>query len=560
MLSYSGKYGLRGQIAKPNRPTSDRPVTTTHDKGGKIRIKKGMVRAGAVAAGHPETAGAAAAVLRDGGNAFDAALAAMCVACVAEPVLASLGGGGFMMAQRAGEAPTLYDFFPQTPKNSRPAADIDFFPITADFGPAQQEFHIGMGSMATPGMARGISKIQKDLGSMPLDRIVESACALARNGVKVNALQAYVFGVVEVIYTHNADCLRAYGSAQNPEKTVRAGENLAFPEMADTFDALAREGDDVFYRGDIAAALVADSRTRGGLLEAADLQAYRVERRRPLETDFSGATIYANPPPSVGGLLIAFGLELLRNGAFDGLEFGSPGHIEHLARVMAATQTARVENKLHKMAAETAAVEFLNPELIDAYRRDVFGHPAATRGTTHISVIDAAGNAAGVTVTNGEGAAYIIPGTGVMMNNMLGEEDINPQGFHHWPSDVRLSSMMAPSIVRHRDGWAQVMGSGGSNRIRTAMLQVMVNQLAFGMDPERAVTAPRLHVEGDLASVEAGFSAKAMQALETVCPRVERWDEINFFFGGAHCVRFDPRSGDFDGVGDSRRGGVFVTA
>ena len=521
-------------------------------------INRGMTGRGAVAAGHPETAGAAADVLRDGGNAFDAALAAMCVACVTEPVLASLGGGGFLTAHPAGGSPVVYDFFPQTPINSRPEADIDFFPITADFGPAQQEFHIGMGSMATPGMVRGLTRIQKDLGSMPLSRIVESVVNLARNGVEVNRLQAYVLGVVEVICTHNEDCLRAYGSSRVPGKTAQAGEVLTFPEMADTFEALAREGEDLFYRGDIAATLVADSQTRGGLLEAADLDAYQVELRHPLKSAFAGATIYTNPPPSVGGMLIAFGSELLKNGVLEGLEFGSAAYLERLARVMTNTQKARIESKLHEMAPENAARDFLRPELVDAYRGGVLGHPAATRGTTHISVIDAAGNAAGVTVTNGEGAAYIIPGTGIMMNNMLGEEDINPQGFHRWPRDVRLSSMMAPSIVQHDNGWTQVMGSGGSNRIRTAMLQVLVNQLAFGMNPAQAVNAPRIHVEGDLVSVEAGFESAAVDTLERVCPRVERWDEINFFYGGAHCVRFDPRDRTFDGVGDPRRGGVFV--
>ncbi|MBL6945815.1 MAG: gamma-glutamyltransferase [Rhodospirillales bacterium] len=519
-----------------------------------------MTGAGAIAAGHPETAGAAAAVLRDGGNAFDAALAAMCVACVAEPVLASLGGGGFFIARPAGGAPVLYDFFPQTPMVARSQEDIDFFPILADFGPAQQEFHIGMGSMATPGMVRGLSRIQKDLGSMALHRIVEPAAELARNGVEVNSLQAYVLGVVEVIYTRNADCLRAYGSTQAPGKPAQAGETLSFPELADTFEALAREGDDLFYRGDIAKALVADSIARGGLLTAGDLEAYRVEVRQPLATVFAGAKVFTNPPPSVGGILIAFGLELLKNGAVEGLEFGSPQYLERLARVMAGTQKARIEGRLHEMAPETAETQFLRPDFIDAYRRDVLGRRTATRGTTHISVIDAAGNAAGVTVTNGEGAAYIIPGTGVMMNNMLGEEDINPHGFHSWPKNARLSSMMAPSLIEHEDGWTQVMGSGGSNRIRTAMLQVLVNQLAFGMEPDRAVKAPRIHVEGDLVSVETGFEMEAVTALTNICPRVERWDAINFFFGGAHSVRFDPHEGIFDGVGDPRRGGVFQIA
>lgn len=516
-----------------------------------------MSQAGAIAAGHPETASAAAEVLRDGGNAFDAALAAMCVACVAEPVLASLGGGGFLMAQPAQGHPVVYDFFPQTPKISKLPSEVDFFPILADFGTAQQEFHIGMGSMAVPGMVRGMARIQRDLGSMPLTRIVEPAVALARAGVEVNVLQAYVLDVVRVIYTHNGQCRRAYGSRREPGRPALTGEVLAFPELADTFEALAREGDDLFYHGEIARALIADCESGGGLLRAADLEGYRVELRSPLEVGFGDARVFTNPPPSLGGLLIAFGLELLAEGGAEGLSFGSAAHLERLVRVMIETQKARVEARLHELESEEAA-EFLRPDFVRRYRDEVLGRPAAIRGTTQISVIDRRGNAASITVTNGEGAAYLIPGTGVMMNNMLGEEDINPHGFHRWPADTRISSMMAPSLIHHADGAVEVTGSGGSNRIRTAMLQVLLNELVFGMGPRDAVNAPRLHVEGDRLSIEPGFDSDAVATLEPLVSDVERWDGINFFFGGAHCVRFDSRTETFTGAGDPRRGGVFM--
>jgi len=516
-----------------------------------------MTQAGAIAAGHPETANAAAEILLDGGNAFDAALAALCAACVAEPVLASLGGGGFLTARPAQGAPVVYDFFPQTPQTPMPLAEIDFVPVLADFGTAQQEFHIGLGAMAVPGVVRGMARIHRDLGSLPLARIVEPAAALARAGVEVNALQAYVFDVVRVIYSHTADCLRHYGSRKRPGRPALEGEVLRAPELADTLEALAREGEDLFYRGEIAYRLAADCLSGGGLLRPGDLADYRVEVRRPLEAEFNGARVFTNPPPSMGGLLVAFGLELMAAGGTEGFVFGSRDYLERLALVMEATQAARLEAKLHEGETAAAAETFLRPDFVRRFWQEVAARPRAIRGTTQISVIDRQGNAASLTVTNGEGSAYLIPGTGVMMNNMLGEDDINPHGFHSWPPDTRLASMMAPSLVRWGDGTVEATGSGGSARIRTAMLQVLLNELLFGMDPDAAVNAPRIHTDDGVLKAEAGFDDSVLRELAAHFSGLERWDGLNFYFGGAHGVRYDASRGTFSGAGDSRRGGVY---
>jgi gamma-glutamyltranspeptidase/glutathione hydrolase len=183
----------------------------------------------------------------------------------------------------------------------------------------------------------------------------------------------------------------------------------------------------------------------------------------------------------------------------------------------------------------------------------------ARRGTTHISIIDAAGNAAGLTLSNGEGSGYVVPGTGIMLNNVLGEEDINPHGFHLWPQDVRISSMMTPTLVIDKDGGLTTLGSGGSNRIRTAILQVLLNRLVFAMPLEDAVNAPRLHVEGDKASIEPGYDEGAVDGLASAFPTVDRWPQSNMFFGGVHAVHRNGRGG-FDGAGDARRGGAVALA
>ncbi|MBL6932109.1 MAG: gamma-glutamyltransferase [Rhodospirillales bacterium] len=510
-----------------------------------------MKKKGVIAAGHEETAKAAQIILEEGGNAFDAVLGALCTACVAEPVLASLGGGGFLLAHPAasGGKTLLYDFFVQTPKHRRPLDEVDFFPIMADFGEAQQEFHIGLGSMATPGVVKGMFAAHKDLSSMPMARIVEPAIKLAREGVAVNRLQGYIFSIVEKIYISNDISLKAYGDPSRPGELVREGDTLAFPAFVNTLDSLAREGQDLFYRGEIAQSIAADCQQGGGYLRREDFEAYQLERRKPLELSYGDARILTNPPPSTGGILVAFALALLQGSDHAVEGFGSAAHLKKLANAMMLTNEARVESHLE-------VDTLLDPVFMDMYRSRIQGHPHARRGTTHISIIDADGNAASLTLSNGEGAAYIAPGTGIMINNMLGEEDINPHGFNQWPKDIRMCSMMAPSLIRRLNGEIMALGSGGSNRIRTAILQVILNLIDFRMPLTAAVESPRMHFEDGLLSIESGFPETGLATLQNHVDKIKSWSGQNLFFGGVHAVRFDPANGELEGVGDPRRGGV----
>jgi gamma-glutamyltranspeptidase/glutathione hydrolase len=516
-----------------------------------------MTIKGAIAAGHAQTVRAAAIILDEGGNAFDAVLAATFAACVVEPVLSSLGGGGFLMAGPAGGGePVLYDFFSQTPKRRDPGGELDFHPITADFGSVTQEFHIGMASIATPGTCKGLFQVHRDLCTMPMGRLAEPALALARKGFTVNRLQAYLFQVVGPIYMHSDASRAIFASSANPGETMGEGETMTNPDFADTLDALTREGEDLFYRGEIAAAINRDCRTGGGLLGRDDFESYRVAKRRPLVLDYRGARLYTNPAPSTGGLLIAFALELLKDLDLRASRFGSADHLETLVAVMDLTNRARVESGLREGVSGGAVETLLNADFLADYKARVLGRPRAERGTTHISIIDAAGNAASLTLSNGEGAGYIAPGTGIMLNNMLGEEDINPAGFHQGEADTRLSSMMAPTLAFEGERALMALGSGGSNRIRTAILQVLVNLLDFSMSVEDAVAAPRLHFEGGMLNYETGFADGDIARLIRERPDHKRWDERNLFFGGVHVARYDRTGNGFTGAGDPRRGGA----
>jgi gamma-glutamyltranspeptidase/glutathione hydrolase len=263
-----------------------------------------------------------------------------------------------------------------------------------------------------------------------------------------------------------------------------------------------------------------------GLITDADLAAYTVEQRAPLAVGYRDRTVLTNPPPAFGGELLGRGLGFLAE------ELPAPGawgEVDHVRALGLALQR------------------------LEASRLPGDG-PQFSRGTTHCSVADAEGNVASLSTSNGEAAGYAVPGTGVMLNNMLGEGDLHPDGFHAAPPGLRVSSMMAPTVVLGDDGVELVLGTGGSARIRTSLLQAISAVVDFGLDPADAVGRPRIHWDGAAFQVEPGFTAEAVAALEALGP-VNRWDERNLYFGGVNAVAPDGR-----GAGDPRRAGACLTA
>lgn len=510
---------------------------------------------GVIAAGHPATADAGAVLLEAGGNAFDAALGALCAACVAEPVLASLGGGGFLLADPAGDGARVYDFFAQTPGYKRPPDQLDFRPIRVDFGVAQQEFHIGLGSAAVPGVIKGLFRIHRDLCRLPLTRIIEPAARLARDGIIVNPLQYQIARLVEPIIRATPGSLSLHQPEGGGERLAEPGERVRHPEFAAILETLAAEGEQLFYQGELGAVLSRHCAERGGQLRRDDLAAYRVERRPPLRVAYRGAELLTNPPPALGGLLIGLTLALLERDAPEPPPWGSVAQRAWIARAMARTQDLRQRSDLPARLAGDPDGDALLAELLAMDGGGAEPLPRFSRGTTHISVLDQAGNLASLSLSNGEGCGYLLPGTGILLNNMLGEEDLAPGGFHRWPENRRISSMMAPSVARLADGTRVALGSGGSNRIRGAILQVVSHLIDAGLPLDQAVAAPRIHYEGDLLNLEPPCSPALCQELRREFPNLRIWDGLNLFFGGVHSVLRRP-DGGLRGCGDPRRGGA----
>lgn len=514
---------------------------------------------GAVAAGHALTAEAGAEMLRQGGNAFDAAIAAAFTACVTESALTSLAGGGFFLAHTAAGDDRLFDFFCQTPRSKQLGRSPDFYPIQANFGDTTQEFHIGLGSMAVPGAIAGLLHVHQRLGRLPLEQVVVPAQHWATQGTEIEPFRTYSFQILTPILTATAEARAIYAPGG---QLLTLGDRFYLPDFANFLDDLVRHGSDLFYRGEIARAIAHTCQTQGGYLSWEDLQTYQVIERQPLTVSYASTTLLTNPPPSSGGTLIAFALHLLSQVLPALTDHGSPGHVAALRKVMALTNLARQQGYDNHLYRADIAADFLSPAHLAPYLKEL--QASVSQGgnkwgsTTHISVVDGEGNAASLTTSNGEGSAYVIPGTGIMMNNMLGEEDLNPQGFHQWPTNQRMSSMMAPTLVLQAGQPRLVLGSGGSNRIRTAILQVVSNVLDFDMDIEDAVSAPRLHWERGALHLEPGFDRPPIEAEGIACgDRCTWWQDRNMFFGGVHAVAVDA-DGIFSGVGDQRRGGACV--
>jgi gamma-glutamyltranspeptidase/glutathione hydrolase len=469
---------------------------------------------GALAAGHPLTAEAGADVLRAGGNAVDACIAAAAVSWICESPLTGPGGGGFLLVHTAREARTrLLDFFVAVPE--RTAAPEDLVGVVVDYGDSQQSFYTGPMSVAVPGAVLGLWEAHRSWGSVPWPELLAPAAKLAREGVVLNEVQAFLHRILDPLlrYSPEGDALYGHPAGSTGGEAAGAqrkgvgralveGERFAVPELADTLEQIAADGADYFYRGELAQRIAAHVP-----VTLADLARYEVIEREPLAGTFRGDELRTNPPPSAGGRLLAVGLQTL--GAAE------------------ATPLAIIQAM----------------EAQDAMRRGV-------GGTTHISAVDARGDAASLSCSLGSSGGVVVPGTGIQLNNMLGE----PQLVGEEPPGERMTSLMAPTLLLREGRPRLVLGSAGSTRLHGAIMQVVANVAARGLGVEEAVDAPRMHFESGVAHCEDPAVA---DELEAAGYPVVRWRQRNLFFGGVSAVEIRD-DGSLAGAGDPRRGGAAV--
>ncbi|PRP95669.1 Acylase ACY 1 [Enhygromyxa salina] len=478
---------------------------------------------GVVAAGSVTTAKAGARALREGGNAVDAAVAATLATFAAEPLLTSAGGAGILVVHRPGTEPIAVDFFSPFPGAGGRPEVVDFHAIEVDFGSARQVFHIGRASAAVPLVLDGLALAARRFGSLPLAQLAAPGIELAGEGVIVDALTSRTFELLWPILRRDPGCLAEIAEGVAHDRPPAVGERLRNTKLAATLETFAATGatPPALRRG-----LVEEfGPARGGLISAADLDAATPIVTSPHRFAIGEWTVVTSP--RLGGRLVGMISE------------------ELAASSVGADEAAEVLRRA-------------NASLAGHRARLALPAPDPRGSTTHVSVVDEHGGAASVTLTAGEGCGHVVTGTGVHINNFLGEEDLNPAGFHlHRPGDA-LPTMIAPTIATHPDGRVVAVGSGGANRIRSAVSQVLHGFAVRGLSLREAVEAPRVHgedgatwVELDGRSDPAAVEARLGSAFEAVHGFAAR----DFFFGGVHVAAVE-EGGRLEGVGDLRRCGA----
>lgn len=502
----------------------------------------------ASAAGTPYAAAAAAEVYQAGGNAADAAVAAAAAVGITEPLMSSIGGGGFAMV-RGPNGAELIDYYDIMPGKGLPDSEFGAGgnpkKVVLKYG-AGVHSTVGGAACAVPGVLRGWEMLLARHGRLSLAEALAPAVRLAREGFLLCRTSGLWFQVAEEVLRLTDETRKNFYKGERPYKE---DEEIRFPELADTLESIGEEGVDLFYEGELSRNISGYIRKMGGIITERDLAEYRPVVREPLAVEYGAGRMYTNGPPSAGGSTLAQMLKVVS--AYELPHMPEKDYVRAMAGAMRLALADRETEYTEGDENERVSERLTGEEYAKLQRVRIFGAPH----TSHLSCIDDEGLAVSITASMGYGSGLVIPGTGIPMNNSLGEPELNPKGFHALTPGQRLISSMSPTIVTSEEEGVMSLGSPGASRIPTAILQTVVNVVDFGMPLEEAVVNPRFHSEGDLFAYESGAPEADLDFYERVLP----YEEPNMYFGGVNAVRRTP-GGTFEAAADHRRSGGIAFA
>ncbi len=496
----------------------------------------------AVAATGPVSLAAAREVADAGGNAVDAAVAGALAAMATEPGIVSLGGGAFVSVWPEGEDPFVIDGNVEMPGRGLPPEA---------FGGGVREVHTtygggvtmfaGPGSVATPGAAAACQLAVEELGFAPWHDVVAPAARFCREGYPIGGAAArYLALVAGPLFGEQAEAFEVV--TRDDGTPLRAGDDSRNPLLADVLDLVGHEGSSVLSAGEVGRAMVDALAADGGIVTRRDLAEYAPLVRPSVRRTVGAWDLAVNPPPSVGGPMLAVMLG----------ELGRRGRVgwDDVLAIQEAVLRYRVEVHDHAGDLDAAGHELL----LSVDRNGLAGLPTSA-STAHVSAVDADGNACAVTMSAGYGAGITVPGTGMLLNNALGEPELNKLGLHRLTPGTRLASNMAPTTGRTADGRVLAIGSPGADRITTALMQVLGQGCLHDADLQEAIDAPRLHVRFDESGAavvehESDPGIEAAVAASGFASHVH--GELSMFFGGVGAA-FRHEDGVLQAAGDPRR-------
>jgi gamma-glutamyltranspeptidase/glutathione hydrolase len=500
----------------------------------------------AVAAPNAAAADAGVRLAAEGGNAVDAAIAATLVTMVNEIGVVSPASGGFVTLQVAGGDPVTIDGWVEMPGRGLPGDRFGraVWDVSTDYGGGTTTT-VGHGSVATPGGMKALDLAHRRSGKAPWREVVQPAIDVARNGFLLSRTSAYYLGYThEIIFGWHPP---SHGVVHDGDGAViKAGSTVVIPELAEALELIARDGAETMYTGQLAELLIQDMAANEGILTAQDLAAYEAVVRPALIVKQNGWRLATNPPPAVGGVAAAAMLALLDGVPADG------GWSESELERLVAVQHAVLGRRLAELDEEDTR-KLAGQRLLDlAAAGDL--RALTSPSTATVSVVDDEGDACAITVSSGYGSGVLTPGTGIWLNNALGEQELLHGGPHSLPPGTRLTSNMAPSVARREsDGAVLAISSPGSDRIPTAIAQVYALYTRGGLTLREAVEYPRLHVrvrEDIVVDYEDDLPASGATALP-----MRPMPPHSMYFGGVAAAFWDPADGLL-AVGDPRRTGA----
>jgi gamma-glutamyltranspeptidase/glutathione hydrolase len=472
-------------------------------------------------------------IAAEGGNAVDSAVGVAFALIVSNILMCSIAGGGFATVRTPEGIVETIDFFDCMPgKGLNP----DYFRKYANPQKVSLPYGVGIDVMighacaGVPGTVKGLELLLERHGTMPLKEVIRPAIEHARKGIKVSRTISFWLGISAKKvhwYTRYAKKLLSTPAGAIPE----AGYLLKQKDLADTLEVIGDYGSDVVYKGDIADAIVQEMQKGGGLITYDDLASYQAIIRKPLYTEYRGKKVWTNPPPSVGGATLVEMLNIISH-----LELGNaltPQMVSAIGKAQRIALFDKFTKYLDPKTNEEVSKELLSPEYAEQCYKKIVPCP----NTTHLSTIDDTGCAVGITMSMGYGSGVAIPDTGIIMDNVLGEMELNPKGFLQATPGERLISGMAPTIM-YDDQTSDLvaLGTPGASRISTCLMQIIMNLTDFKTDLLTALSSPRFHFEDSKFALEPGieFDPSLIDDNVEIC----QFDDLNMYFGGSQSVRF----------------------
>ncbi len=503
----------------------------------------------AVASTSQLAADAASEVAAAGGNAVDCALAAALLAMNTEPGVCAMAGGAYITVWAAGSDPITIDGNVAVPGAGLADAERGHgaVGVSMEYGGGIETL-VGTGSVAVPGTLAAMEHAWKKYGNAEWRSIFRPTIRAVRDGFPLSTACHYYLGYSgKCVFGRSDD---GHDALHNADGSLRdAGTLIAIPHLENTLDAIAREGARIFYEGDIARALVQHCRDGGGMLTREDLGNYRALERQPLMVDIGSWRIASNPPPAVGGAMLA--AMLLACADLEQNTWTSAA----LEQLIQSQQACLDFRKRHLDLADDVGVEAAR--LVESARNGQLIGRWTSASTVHTSVVDNAGTGCAITASAGYGSGEMPAGTGLWLNNCLGEIELNRRGLDAGPSGARLPSNMAPSVAR-RDGAVVAVGSPGADRITTALQQFLINYLQMNMPLEDAIAHPRIHVDTSGDEVRL-MSEAGLDLPETDLP-TKVFPNLSMYFGGVGAAVCDGNAGLATAADPRREGGTCIYA